>query len=124
MQLPLHEARGDLASVELLEEMCSTPGCSCTAPGLWGLAGPWHGFAQSTVRSRQDRAVHAWSTLAPSCNDPQASYSAQSSLLPWLVDWDSLGVKPQLSHWCPSPLQQIWPEAEEKTLHKPTPANI
>lgn len=85
MQLPLHEARGDLASVELLEEMCSTPGCSCTAPGLWGLAGPWHGFAQSTVRSRQDRAVHAWSTLHPAARTPRPHILLNQASCPgWL----------------------------------------
>lgn len=41
MQLPPREARGNLASVELpVEELSSTPGCSCPALGLWGWQDP------------------------------------------------------------------------------------
>lgn len=92
MQLPPREARGNLASVELpVEELSSTPGCSCTALGLWGLAGSRHGFAQSTVRSRQGCAVpcmeHTGTQLhgGAGCKNPCAPDPAKSNLLPWLV---------------------------------------
>lgn len=121
MQLPPREPREDSARVELpTEEPSSTPGCSSTAPELRDLVGHWRGFAQSPVRSRQDGAVP--------CMEHTGTQLHANTPVPYFLEiqppalaglgCDSLGVKPQLSHWCPSPLQQTWPEAEEKALHQ------